>query len=206
MKKILLLFPLFFIFCSCNKLSNGKAEELINQKHSYPQAVELDFIYDYIVPISGNIAGLPDYPGMQVSDKDAQLVAEFAKKGLVTISDKIMTGQDAGYNVIKWHHYKATLTDEGKKYSTGVDETETNSGKNIYKVKLYDEQIGQIIGIDNQESGKPVDVHYTTIRANATPFLKVYQLVYGSTGIYDTTKVEQDKETFMKSGISWNIE
>lgn len=179
---------------------------MINQEHSYPRPIEMDFIYDYVVPISGNLASLPDFPGMQISDKEIQLINGFSDKGLVKINDKIMTGEDRDYNIIKWHHYTVSMTEDGKKYFSGGDETEINSSENLLKIRLYEEQIGQISGMIEMEPGKTVEVNYTAVRVNATPFLKVYQQVYGSTGLYDTNKVEKETETFVKSGLTWKIQ
>ncbi len=207
MKRILFFIPIVFAFYSCNKLTADKAKELINQRYQYPMPVELNFTADYVVPQMGDMGALAVFPGKQLTDQELKLVTGFADKGLIKLNDKVMSGNDAkNGNPITWHHYTAKLTTEWKKY-TSYDETEVNSGLEIYKVRLYSQQLGEITSIVEKDPGKTYEVHFTTIRATPTPYYDVYKTIYPTTGLFDITKVEQGTETFVKTDDGeWKIE
>jgi hypothetical protein len=210
MKKLLFIIPVLFVFYSCGNFTKEKAADMITQKHSFPRVFEMDYLYDFVVPISGNIAALTNFPGVQISDDDLKLITGFSTKGLIKLDDKIMTGYDptvnVGDNVIKWHHYTASFTDEGKKYFLGEGESEVNSPRRVTRVKLYDEQLGQVTAMIEKEPGKSFEVHYTVVRVNATPFLDVYRDVFSSNSLYNKSIIVEEIETIVKGDDGWKIE
>lgn len=208
MKRLLFFIPAFFIFYSCsNQLTKEKAADLINLKYQYPIPVEMDINADYVIPISGQMAALGKFEGVQLSDKELATINGLADKRLVKINDKVMTGQDAtGYDIINWHHCIGTLTDSGKKYSIVQEGIEVNKPKTLLRLRLYDQQLGEITSMVEKEPGKTYEVHFTTVRTTPTPFYDVYKSVYGASGLYDITKVEQGVETITKADGMWKVE
>ncbi|WP_207428928.1 hypothetical protein [Pedobacter sp. SYSU D00535] len=146
MKNILTcLLPIFIIVsCSSEKLDREKALKLLQESHQSQSATYNIFVSD------------PMYAKRML---DAGLESE----GLLTVQRTQSLG-DAGKPLI-------TFTERGKTYL--VPQTEEDKKDNIQRVKIADEAIEEVTGIQMSDGDKKAVVEYTTSYKNVTPFAKL---------------------------------
>ena len=146
MKKILTyLLPIFLIVsCSSEKLDRDKALKLLQESHQSQSATYNIFVSD------------PTYAKRML---DAGLESE----GLLTVQ-RMQTLGDAGKPLI-------TFTERGKAFL--VPQTEEDKKDNIQRVKIADETVEEVTGIQMLDGDKKAVVEYTTSYKNVTPFAKL---------------------------------
>lgn len=146
MKKLTILLSIFYLIitgCSSKKeLTREEAFRLIKQGKNYPKVLDFDLY-----------CGDPKYAKKAI---DAGLDAQ----GLVTIQRTQKLGE-VGSPLI---HF----TDKAKPYLLPTPSSDQSS--NIQKVKLADEDLVEVTGINTTTSGKQVVVEYITAYKNLTPF------------------------------------
>ncbi|WP_374163817.1 hypothetical protein [Arcticibacter sp. MXS-1] len=146
MKKILTcLLPIFLIVsCSSEKLDREKALKLLKENHQSQPATYNIFVSD------------PTYAKRML---DAGLESD----GLLTVQ-RTQNLSDAGKPLI-------TFTEKGKTYL--VPQTEEDKKYNIQRVKIADEAIEEVTGIQMLDGDKKAVVEYTTSYTNVTPFARL---------------------------------
>ena len=146
MKKLTFLLPIFYlILAGCNskkELTREEAFRLIQQSKRYPNAIDYDLY-----------CGDPKYAKKVI---DAGLETQ----GFVTVQ-RTQKLNEVGSPLI---HF----TDKAKPYLLPTPPSDQSS--NIQKVKLADEELLEVTGIQTETSGKEVVVEYTTAYKNLTPF------------------------------------
>ena len=149
MKKILIaLLPIYLIVaCSSEKLDREKALKLLQKNHKSQSATYNIFISD------------PTYAKRML---DAGLEID----GLLKVK-RTQNSNDAGQPLI-------TFTEKGKPYL--VPQTEEDKNDNVQRVKIADEAIEEVTGIQEVEGSKKAVVEYTISYKNITPFAKLSKL------------------------------
>jgi len=171
MKKILIaLLPIFLIVaCSSEKLDREKALKLLQENYKSQSATYNVFTSD------------PTYAKRML---DAGLESD----GLLKVQ-RTQNLTNAGEPLI-------TFTEKGKPYL--VPQTEEDKKDHIQRVKIADEAIEDVTGIQEVEGGKKVVVEYTTSYKNTTPFAKLSKLKLDAK--------ESHKATFVLYDDGWRIE
>lgn len=146
MKKILTcLLPIFLIVsCSSEKLDREKARKLLQESHQSQSVTYNIFVSD------------PTYAKRML---DAGLESE----GLLTVQRTQNLG-DAGKPLI-------SFTEKGKAYL--LPQTEEDKKDNIQRVKIADETVEEVMGIQMLDGDKKAVVEYTTSYTNVTPYAKL---------------------------------
>ena len=150
MKKIMNLFMAVVLFaaCSSDKLDRDKALQLIQEKKLYPKV------------ISYNVFTADPVYARRMLD------AGLESSGLLTVqrTQKLM---DAGKPLI-------TFTDKAKPYL--LPPSEENRKDNIQLIKIADEELEDIIGVQLLDGEKHAVVEYKTSYKNITPFSPLSKL------------------------------
>lgn len=146
MKKILTcLLPIFLIVsCSSEKLDREKALKLLEKNRSSQAATYNIFVSD-------------------PTDAKRMLDAGLESDGLLTVQ-RTQNLSDAGKPLI-------TFTEKGRAYL--VPQAEEDKKDNIQRVKIADETIEEVTGIQMLDGDKKAVVEYTTSYTNLTPFAKL---------------------------------
>lgn len=171
MKKILIaLLPIFLIVaCSSEKLDRERALQLLQENHKSQSATYNIFTSD------------PTYAKRML---DAGLESD----GLLKVQ-RTQNLNEAGQPLI-------TFTEKGKAYL--VRQTEEDKKDNVQRVKIADEAIEEVTGIQEVEGEKKAVVEYTTTYKNATPFAKLSKLKLDGK--------ESHKSTFVLYDDGWRLE
>jgi hypothetical protein len=145
MKKLTLLFVLSLMIVGCSskeELTREEAFRIIQQGRNYPRVIDYEFY-----------CGDPIYAKKAI---DAGLDAQ----GLVTVQ-RTQKLEEVGNPLIRF-------TDKAKPYLLPTAPGDQSS--NIQKVKLADEDLVEVTGVNTGSSGKEAVVEYTTAFKNLTPF------------------------------------
>jgi hypothetical protein len=146
MKKLAILLTITYLMvagCSSkNELTREEAFRLIQQDKNYPKAIDYDLY-----------CGDPKYARKAI---DAGLDTQ----GLVTVQRTQKLGE-VGNPLI---HF----TDKAKPYLLPTPSNDQSS--NIQKVKVAEEDLVEVTGINTGTSGKDAVVEYTTAYRDLTPF------------------------------------
>ena len=150
MKKIMNLFMAIILFaaCSSDKLDRDKALQLIQEKKLYPKIISYNvFIADAVYARRMLDAGLES-------------------SGLLTVqrTQKLM---DAGKPLI-------TFTDKAKPYL--LPQTDEDKEDKIQLVKIADEVLEEVTGVQILEGDKRAIVEYKTSIKNVSPFSPLSKL------------------------------
>lgn len=116
------------------------------------------------------------------------LDAGLESEGLLTVQGTQNLG-DAGKPLI-------TFTEKGKAYL--VPQTEEDKKDNIQRVKIADEAVEEVTGIQMLDGDKKAVVEYTTSYTNVTPFAKLSKRKLDGT--------ESHKADFVLNDDGWRIE
>lgn len=145
MNKLLVATALCLGLASCTQreeLTKDAALRLIQQEMNYPK------VYDHDIFCSD-----PEH-ARKVLD------ANLEKEGLLTVK-RTQRMAEAGKPLI-------SFTAKASPYLLPVSETDKKT--NIQKVKIADENLVQVTGIETANDGKNATVKYTTAYKNLTPF------------------------------------
>jgi hypothetical protein len=174
MKKLTILLPLLYLTiagCSSKKeLTREEAFRLLQQGKNYPKVIDYDLY-----------CGDPKYAEKVI---DAGLETQ----GFVTVQHTQKLGE-VGSPLI---HF----SDKAKAYLLPTPSSDQSS--NIQKVKVAEEDLVEVTGINTGTSGKDAVVQYATTYKNLTPF-----------SVLATTNFKQQatrKANFVLSDDGWHLE
>lgn len=166
----LLVALLLFASCSSNDLDREKAFKLLQENKTYPKVIDQE-IY----------TGDPAYA-------KKVLEAGLEESGLVAVqrTRKIM---DIGKPIVYF-------TDKAKPYV--LPQTQEDKESAVWRVKIADEVLEEVTGIQLLEGGKNAVVEYQTAYKNITPFFKLAK--------YSLTGKNSRKANFSLYDDGWRIE
>jgi phage antirepressor YoqD-like protein len=145
---MLALSCLMFAACSSNQLDREKALEILKNDGYYPYIADRD-IY----------CGDPKHAKQVI---DAGLEAE----GLLTVQRTVKLGDIGKEPIIRF-------TEKARPYL--LETPAKDKAYKIQRVKLADEELVEITGVQIAASGKSATVEYTTAYKNITPFAKLIE-------------------------------
>ncbi|MEO6812847.1 MAG: hypothetical protein ABI172_02885 [Ginsengibacter sp.] len=156
MEKLITIIIIVGLFtgCSSKELSREEASKIIKQEMKYPKVVDYDLF-----------CGDPVY-AKKVLD------AGLEEKGLVTVHRTLKLG-DIGKPIIEF-------TDKAKPYLLPTPEEDKKSL--IQKVKIADEELVDVTGIQTSEGGKRAIAEYTTAYKNISDFAALTRRNYNKPG------------------------
>lgn len=146
----------FFTACSSDKLDRGKALKLIQDKKLYPKVIDYEI-----------------YTADPVEAKK-MLDAGIEKEGIVTVQ-RTQGLMDIGEPII-------LFTNKAKPYLLPISSEDRKS--KVQRVKIADEDLEGITGVQLLESEKKAVVEYRTSYKNITPFSLLISLKSGQTNTH----------------------
>ncbi|MBC8053817.1 MAG: hypothetical protein H7Y13_12200 [Sphingobacteriaceae bacterium] len=154
----LLIALLLFASCSSNDLDRETALKLIKEEKLYPKVIDQEI-----------------YTGDPVHARKV-LETGLEKSGYVTVqrTRKIM---EIGKPII-------SFTDKAKPYLLPQTQEDIESG--VWRVKIADEVLEEVTGIQLLEGGKNAVVEYKTAYKNITPFSKLARFSLADNNIQKT--------------------
>ena len=166
----LLIALLLFGSCSSNDLDREKAFKLLQEEKTYPKVIDEEI-----------------YTGDPTHAKKV-LDAGLEESGFVTIqrTRKIM---DIGKPII-------SFTDKAKPYV--LPQTSEDKKSAVWRVKIADEVLEEITGVQMLEGGKKATVEYRTAYKNITPFSKLIK--------YSLIEKNSQKARFSFYDDGWRID
>ncbi len=172
MKNTLKLLIALFLFASCssNDLDREQALKLLQEEKIYPKVIDEEI-----------------YTGDPTHAKKV-LDAGLEESGFVTVqrTRKIM---DIGKPII-------SFTDKAKPYV--LPQTPEDKESAVWRVKIADEVLEEITGIQILEGGKKATVEYRTAYKNITPFSKLAR--------FSLVEKNNQKARFALYDDGWRIE
>ncbi|MFD2163025.1 hypothetical protein ACFSJU_11530 [Paradesertivirga mongoliensis] len=160
---------LLIVSCSSEKLDREKALKLLQENHQSQPATYKIFVSD------------PAYAKRML---DAGLESD----GLLTVQ-RTQDFSDSGKPLI-------SFTEKGEAYM--VSQTEEDKKDNIQRVKIADQAIEEVTGIQMLDGDKKAVVEYTTSYRNVTPFAKLSKRKFD--------EKENHKADFLLYDDGWRVE
>jgi hypothetical protein len=153
------LFSLLLVSCG-NKLSRGKAEELIAKNMNLPAIQTIQLGTSFLKRSWSDPSRMPAMcmgTGEKYSDVQARL-DELQSKGLISVGEYHQHRGECNY---LWA--TVALTNDGKKYLV-------SDANGVFQVKAYELTFGEVTGIQINEQFKVAEADYTLKITNRTPF------------------------------------
>lgn len=191
---LIVLFCFFAtVQCSNRKLTNEKALNAIVREEQYPKPVSYEFNSKYLKDFHKTGRGATYNKGPKFDDVK-NLMLYYEKNGLVTIKEETKSETSTsfliGTTTRTWTYAVIRLTEKGNKYLM----RKTDNG---YVVKIWDNDISQITGIQIFKEANSASVEYSVSHVNITPFGEVFK---------DKNSIINRTATFSLYEDGWRIE
>jgi len=164
------LIVLFFTACSSNKLDRDTAFKLLKEQKLYPKIIDLEI-----------------YTADPVEAKKI-MESGLEKDGYIAVK-RTQALSEIGSPIV-------SFTDKAKAYLLPLTEEDRES--QIQRVKVADETLEEVSGVQMLNDGKNAVVEYKTTFKNITPFSKLVE--------YDLGKTNTHKADFALFDDVWRIE
>jgi hypothetical protein len=149
--------------CRSDKLTRGKAEEIIKNSIKFPYVESKSIFNSYAMGPNGESSQGNRSAG---GPETKEMHDFFLKNNLMTIAET----HDEGNNY--WTDIRIGFTEEGKKYATDI---EYSNWWRWHKIILCDIIFDEITGIQINEQTNVARLEYSLKRTNWTPFGKYFK-------------------------------
>lgn len=200
-----LAFAAITLLASCGKLTREEAASRIRQTHGFPKAVAGELPKQYNAEVPGGNPNHLTYPS-SIHPSTAAMMQELESDGLVASEEsEVSVWKDWFFQraEIRLRHREFSLAPQARQFGMGkgkksFDVVNAAPAETI-KVRLYEEDLGEITGIVEQElPAKSMRVSYTVVRKGETPFNAAFK--------EDMSIVQNREATFVKYDDGWGIE
>lgn len=173
MKSILYLYLCIFLLSACTsaeKLDREKALEILQESKKFPKVVEKEI---YIA-----------------DPEEARRILDsgLEQEGLLTVQ-RTQSLADVGKPLI-------SFTEKASRYL--LPQTEEDKRNNIQRVKIAEQELEEVTGIQMLDDDKQAKVEYKTVFRNISPFSKLSRI--------DSSKVIISTVNFSRYDDGWRIE
>lgn len=171
--RILIALGLCIIFlASCqNHLSREEAKSMITNNENYPKLKTYEITKSYIKDMNTQGRGVTALIGEDEFKEQENAIEHYVALNLLKLEETPHRDETTqflfGTTIRTWTSVKVILTDEGRKYLV-------HENDNSYKVKLWETEISQILGIKEMKDLKIAEVEYSLHNINFTPFGELF--------------------------------